>query len=145
MAELFGFRITRKKDEAESFTLPTSDDGAEDLAQGGFFSSVYDIEGRDKTQYDLIKIIRSTSPLCDFWASSQNKLYDDLRLEKLSNIKYYQIKAGTFTNKNILKKIFSVFIICHSIVKSIFILKLSLNLIKYLISLLNIKNCLLLL
>ena len=44
-------------------------------------------------------------------------------IKKLSNIKYYQIKAGTLTNKNILKKIFSVFIICYSIVKSIFILK----------------------
>ena len=67
MAELFGFRITRKKDEAESFTLPTSDDGAEDLAQGGFFSSVYDIEGRDKTQYDLIKRYRNIAiqPECD--------------------------------------------------------------------------------
>ena len=67
MAELFGFRITRKKDEAESFTLPSSDDGAEDLAQGGFFSSVYDIEGRDKTQYDLIKRYRSIAiqPECD--------------------------------------------------------------------------------
>ena len=55
MAELFGFRITRKKDDAETFTLPSSDDGAEDIATGGFFSSVYDIEGKDKTQYDLIK------------------------------------------------------------------------------------------
>ena len=38
--ELFGFTITRKKDEeGASFTLPTSDDGAEDIAQGGFYSS----------------------------------------------------------------------------------------------------------
>ena len=42
MAELFGFRITRKKDEAESFTLPSSDDGTIDIAGGGFYSSVYD-------------------------------------------------------------------------------------------------------
>ena len=67
MAEFFGFSITRKKDDAESFTLPSSDDGAVDIASGGFFSSVYDIEGRDKTQYDLIKRYRhiSQQPECD--------------------------------------------------------------------------------
>ena len=67
MAELFGFTITRKKEQGASFTLPTSDDGAEDIAQGGFFSSVYDIEGKDKTQYDLIRRYRNISqqPECD--------------------------------------------------------------------------------
>ena len=67
MAELFGFTITRKKDEGKVFTLPTSDDGAEDIAQGGFYSSTYDIEGKDKTQYDLIRRYRNISqqPECD--------------------------------------------------------------------------------
>ena len=68
MAELFGFTITRKKDEGgASFTLPTSDDGAVDIAQGGFYSSSYDIEGKDKTQYDLIKRYRNIAqqPECD--------------------------------------------------------------------------------
>ena len=68
MAELFGFTITRKKDEeGASFTLPTSDDGAEDIAQGGFYSSSYDIEGKDRTQYDLIKRYRNIAqqPECD--------------------------------------------------------------------------------
>ena len=67
MAELFGFRITRKKDEAESFTLPSSDDGTIDIAGGGFYSSVYDANGKDKTQYDLIKRYRNISqqPECD--------------------------------------------------------------------------------
>ena len=68
MAELFGFTITRKKDEGgASFTLPTSDDGAEDIAQGGFYSSTYDIEGKDRTQYDLIKRYRNIAqqPECD--------------------------------------------------------------------------------
>ena len=67
MAEFFVFSITLKKDDAESFTLPSSDDGAVDIASGGFFSSVYDIEGRDKTQYDLIKRYRhiSQQPECD--------------------------------------------------------------------------------
>ena len=68
MAELFGFTITRKKDEGgASFTLPTSDDGAVDIAQGGFYSSSYDIEGKDRTQYDLIKRYRNIAqqPECD--------------------------------------------------------------------------------
>ena len=68
MAELFGFTITRKKEEeGASFTLPTSDDGAEDIAQGGFYSSTYDIEGKDRTQYDLIKRYRNIAqqPECD--------------------------------------------------------------------------------
>ena len=68
MAELFGFTITRKKDEGgASFTLPTSDDGAEDIAQGGFYSSTYDIEGKDRTQYDLIRRYRNIAqqPECD--------------------------------------------------------------------------------
>ena len=68
MADLFGFTITRKKDsEGASFTLPTSDDGAEDIAQGGFFSSVYDIEGKDRTSFDLIKRYRhiAQQPECD--------------------------------------------------------------------------------
>ena len=39
MAELFGFRITRSKEEGKgnTFTLPTPDDGAIDVAGGGFF------------------------------------------------------------------------------------------------------------
>ena len=54
MAELFGFTITRKKDEGgASFTLPTSDDGAEDIAQGGFYSSSYDIEAVSYTHLTL--------------------------------------------------------------------------------------------
>ena len=67
MAELFGFTITRKKEQGASFTLPTPDDGAEDNAQGGFFSSVYDIEGKDKTQFDLIRRYRhiAQQPECD--------------------------------------------------------------------------------
>ena len=69
MAELFGFTITRteKEDKGASFTLPTSDDGAEDIAQGGFYSSTYDVEGKDRTQYDLIKRYRNIAqqPECD--------------------------------------------------------------------------------
>ena len=55
MADLFGFTITRKKDSGgASFTLPSIEDGAEDIAQGGFYSSVYDTEGKDKTSFCLL-------------------------------------------------------------------------------------------
>ena len=67
MAELFGFKITRAKDEGESFTLPTSDDGTIEVAGGGFFSSVLDTDGRDKTENDLIRRYRDIAiqPECD--------------------------------------------------------------------------------
>ena len=50
MAELFGFRITRSKDEGKgnTFTLPTPDDGAVEIAGGGFFGSILDTDGREK-------------------------------------------------------------------------------------------------
>ena len=68
MAELFGFRITRKKDEkGESFTLPTPDDGTVDIAGGGFFGSVLDTDGRERSEIDLIKRYRNIAqqPECD--------------------------------------------------------------------------------
>jgi len=69
MAELFGFRITRAKDEGKSdgFTLPTSDDGAFDIAGGGFFTQLLDIDGRDRSEIDLIRRYRDIAmqPECD--------------------------------------------------------------------------------
>lgn len=67
MAELFGFKITRKSDEGESFALPTSDDGTIEVAGGGFYSSVLDTDGRDKTENDLIRRYRDIAiqPECD--------------------------------------------------------------------------------
>ena len=67
MAELFGFKITRSKDEGESFTLPTSDDGTIEVAGGGFYSQVLDADGRDKTENDLIRRYRDIAiqPECD--------------------------------------------------------------------------------
>ena len=69
MAELFGFKITRQKEETgQTFALPSSsDDGTLELAAGGFFSSVVDQEGKDKTNNDLIKRYRDVSlqPECD--------------------------------------------------------------------------------
>ena len=67
MAELFGFKITRAKDEGESFTLPTSDDGTIEVAGGGFYSQTLDVDGRDKTENDLIRRYRDIAmqPECD--------------------------------------------------------------------------------
>ena len=66
MDELFGFKITRAKDEGESFTLPTSDDGTIEVVVR-FFSSVLDTDGRDKTENDLIRRYRDIAiqPECD--------------------------------------------------------------------------------
>ena len=61
MAELFGFRIERsKKGEGggQSFTSPTSDDGTIEVAGGGFFGQVLDTDGRQKSDYDLIRRYR---------------------------------------------------------------------------------------
>ena len=69
MAELFGFRFERIKDDkgGEKFTAPTSNDGAIDLSGGGFYSQVLDADGRDRTEHDLIRRYRDISqqPECD--------------------------------------------------------------------------------
>ena len=62
MAELFGFRIERpKKDRGDvpSFITPTSDDGAVDVAGGSFFGQILDIDGRERTDIDLIRRYRN--------------------------------------------------------------------------------------
>ena len=70
MAELFGFRIERsKKDQGAgtSFSTPTPDDGTIDVAGGGFFGQILDVDGREKTELDLIRRYRdiSTQSECD--------------------------------------------------------------------------------
>ena len=65
MAELFGFSIQRaSKDSglrAKTFTDPTPDDGAIEVAGGGFFSSVLDTDGRERSDLDLIRRYRDIS------------------------------------------------------------------------------------
>jgi len=65
MAQLFGFTIQKAlKDQApreKTFTDPTSDDGAIEIAGGGFFSSVLDTDGREKSDLDLIRRYRDIS------------------------------------------------------------------------------------
>ena len=61
MAELFGFRIERSKKDSgggQTFTTPTPDDGTIDVAGGGFFGQVLDVDGREKTELDLIRRYR---------------------------------------------------------------------------------------
>jgi hypothetical protein len=65
MAELFGFSIQKAQKDAGSrektFTDPTSDDGAIEIAGGGFFSSVLDTDGRERNELDLIRRYRDIS------------------------------------------------------------------------------------
>ncbi len=65
MAELFGFSIQKaKKDQGlsgKTFTDPTPDDGAIEVAGGGFFSSVLDTDGRERSDIDLIRRYRDIS------------------------------------------------------------------------------------
>ena len=60
MAELFGFKFNRIKDDkgSEKFTPPSMDDGSIEVAGGGFFSQVLDTDGRDRTEADLIRRYR---------------------------------------------------------------------------------------
>ena len=69
MAELFGFRITRANQDLgkDSITNPSPDDGSYDISGGGFYSSILDIAGRDRSDLDLINRYRSIAqqPECD--------------------------------------------------------------------------------
>lgn len=68
MAEFFGFKIERKKDvrKSDAFTLPTSVDGAIDVA-GGFYSQYLDTGAKSTTENELIRRYRDISqqPECD--------------------------------------------------------------------------------
>ena len=65
MAQLFGFTIQKAlKDQGpreKTFTDPTSDDGAIEIAGGGFFSSILDTDGRERSDLDLIRRYRDIS------------------------------------------------------------------------------------
>jgi len=61
MAELFGFKITRVKEgegSGEGFTTPSPDDGAVEVSGAGHFASVLDLEGKTKSDDDLIRRYR---------------------------------------------------------------------------------------
>lgn len=71
--DLFGFQITRKKDEVEeqsrkSFVPPDTDDGTSLISEAGYFGQYVDLEGtKAKDDADLIKKYREISlyPECD--------------------------------------------------------------------------------
>jgi hypothetical protein len=71
MADLFGFSITRKKQEQDpkqSFSIPVADDGATTVsAVGGYFGQYLDLEGTAKNEADLVRRYREISlhPECD--------------------------------------------------------------------------------
>ena len=69
MAELFGFKFGRTTDtkNQEKFTVPPADDGAVEIAGGGFFGQVLDTDGRERSEVDLIRRYREISqqPECD--------------------------------------------------------------------------------
>ena len=65
MAELFGFSIKRTQKalgtNEKSFVSPAPDDGSIEVVGGGFFGQVLDIDGREKTDIDLIRRYRDIS------------------------------------------------------------------------------------
>ena len=65
MAELFGFTIQKAQKDLgfreKTFTDPTPDDGAIEIAGGGFFASVLDTDGRERSDLDLIRRYRDIS------------------------------------------------------------------------------------
>ena len=69
MAELFGFKFGRATDtkSQEKFTVPPAEDGAVEIAGGGFFGQVLDTDGRERTEQDLIRRYRDIAqqPECD--------------------------------------------------------------------------------
>ena len=71
MADLFGFSITRSKNEkatSQDFTLPSVDDGSQTVIGGGGHIGHYlDIEGQIRDESDLIRRYREVAmqPECD--------------------------------------------------------------------------------
>lgn len=69
MAELFGFRLSKVKEQEkeQTFTAPDPQDGTIDVAGGGFWGQVLDTDGRERTDIDLIKRYRDIAqqPECD--------------------------------------------------------------------------------
>ena len=65
MAQLFGFTIQKAvKDQGpreKTFTDPTPDDGAIEIAGGGFYASVLNTDGRERSDLDLIRRYRDIS------------------------------------------------------------------------------------
>ena len=67
--ELFGFEILRKKSEQEipSIVSPTKDDGSIEVAAGGAYGTYVDMDGKAKSEGELVSKYRQMSiqPECD--------------------------------------------------------------------------------
>jgi len=70
MAELFGFKIERKKEEAPSpsFAPPLNEDGAVVVAEGGVYGMYVDLDGSIRTEGELVTRYRdmATYPEIDY-------------------------------------------------------------------------------
>ena len=73
MAKLFGFEISRTKEEikqeetVKSFVQPTHDDGAMEVVAGGSYGTYVDLEGAAKSEGELVTRYREMAmqPECD--------------------------------------------------------------------------------
>jgi hypothetical protein len=68
MAELFGFKITRKDEkEIGSFAPKVEDDGAAVVAEGGVYGTYVDLEGSTRTESELVTRYRrmALQPECE--------------------------------------------------------------------------------
>src|SRR5690606_6937327 len=68
MASIFGFQITRKKQQqaVASVVGPTSDDGSALVSSAsGYYGLVIDLEGVIKNEYELIRRYRDTAMYSD--------------------------------------------------------------------------------
>ena len=92
MAELFGFRLERVKEQGQeqTFTAPDPQDGTLDVAGGGFWGQVLDTDGRERTDIDLIKRYRDIAQQSECDAAVEdivNDSSDSFTKEELKYVK----------------------------------------------------------
>ena len=102
MAELFGFSIkrARSKSSGDNFTTPTPDDGSIEVAGGGFFSSILDTDGRERTELDLIRRYRDIAqqPECD--SAIEDIVNETISYDEVSGRNLNITGVGTITRLN---------------------------------------------
>ena len=110
MAELFGFSIQRSKRDKGSevtFTTPDSDDGSIEISGGGFFGQVLDLDGRERTELDLIKRYRRISQQseCDAAIEDIVNIYLDNSINKIeSEVKMLDRTYNNINPYNVLNR-----------------------------------------
>ena len=85
MAELFGFKFGRTSDtkSQEKFTVPPAEDGAVEIAGGGFFGQVLDTDGRERSEVDLIRRYREVSQQPDISKARSFSLESRIEIHRL--------------------------------------------------------------